>query len=159
MMGHPSTATATASLALLLLRRAALSCRRGGGGSGAAFSSSPRHFNSSSSSSTSSSTSSSSSQHGEQGALLAYDELYVDAGTLAAVADASDARSGVSSSGSTSSGVSTSSGHPTDSRGPLTAAFLHGLFGSAKNWRSFAKGLAVEAAKATHRCVFVPFLC
>ncbi|KAI8471952.1 MAG: Alpha/Beta hydrolase protein [Monoraphidium minutum] len=38
-------------------------------------------------------------------------------------------------------------------RGPLTAVFLHGLLGCGKNWRSFSKGLAVQAAKREGRDV------
>lgn len=71
-------------------------------------------------------------------ALLAFDEVYVSCSNLRAGAPPSTAAM--------------------QAQNPITALFLHGLLGSSRNWRSFSRKLAVEAAAKANRDVRVLLL-
>jgi pimeloyl-ACP methyl ester carboxylesterase len=70
--------------------------------------------------------------------LLAFDEVYVSCSTLRP--------------------SSTPSAAVLQQQDPITAVFLHGLLGSSRNWRSFSRKLAVEAAAHANRDVRVLLL-
>lgn len=71
--------------------------------------------------------------------LLAFDEVYVSANNLrASTAPPSTAAM--------------------QEHNPITAVFLHGLLGCGRNWRSFSRKLAVEAAAKANRDVRVLLL-
>jgi predicted alpha/beta-fold hydrolase len=70
--------------------------------------------------------------------LLAFDEVYVSSSTLRPSTTPSTA--------------------VLQQQDPITAVFLHGLLGSNKNWRSFTRKLAVEAAAKANRDVRVLLL-
>lgn len=70
--------------------------------------------------------------------LLACDEVYVSCDNLRP--------------------TQTPGAHILQQQRPITAVFLHGLLGSSRNWRSFSRKLAVEAAAKANRDVHVLLL-
>jgi len=70
--------------------------------------------------------------------LLAFDEVYVSCRNLRS--------------------TETPSPQQLQQQQPITAVFLHGLLGSSRNWRSFSRKLAVDAAAKANRDVRVLLL-